>query len=199
MGGMSWKKRAEAYSGDVKRNKEEDFTARKLLRGLGWTERGIPLLCSQVGPDYDPEVPLLTTVIDVLDSLSGGWFSPTSPYRRFVIDTRTLPLSRAKWDNPAVQSLAEMAKGMPVGNGVIVLSKVDDASGNSRCMSTVFLHDNYCIENIPKWLLMPVSVLKARVGGGMVSVWTRDAEELIRDMAAVHDWPIPERSENNNA
>jgi len=199
MAKANWQKRAEVYAGDVKRNKEEDFTARRLLRGLGWTERGLPLLCSQLGMEFDPEVPTLTTVIDVLDSLSGGWFSPASPYRRFIIDTRTLPKTRAGWDNPAVQALAHMAGSMPVGNGVIVVSKVDDTAGGAKCMATVFLHDSYCVENIPKWLLMPVSVIKARVGGGMVSVWTRDAEELIRDMAVVHDWPIPERSENNNA
>ena len=194
MAKMNWQKRAEAYAGDVKRNKDENFTARKLLRGLGWTERGLPLLCSKVGPDYDPEVPVLTIVIDVLDSLSGGWFSPTSPYRRFIIDTRPLPKSRAGWENPAIQSMASMAGGMPMSHGVIVLSKVDDTAGGAKCVATVFMHDGGQTQNIPAWLLMPVSVLKARMADGFVSVWVRDAEELIRDMAKVHDWPIPERS-----
>lgn len=190
----SWRKRVEAYAGDTKRNKSEDFTARKLLRGLGWTERGLPLLCTALGLEYGPEVPTLTTVIDVLDSLSGGWFSPVSPYRKFILDVRDIPRSKSGWDNYAIQSMASMAGGMPMSHGVIVLSKVDDTAGGAKCVATVFMHDGGQTQNIPAWLLMPMSVLKARMADGFVSVWVRDAEELIRDMAKVHDWPIPERS-----
>lgn len=193
----SWQKRLEAYSGDVKKSKSEDFTARRLLKGLGWVEAGLPLLCSRLGLEFGPETPRLTVVLDVLDSLSGGWFSTTSPYRRFIVDVRSLPRTKAGFMNADVRAVAAMAANAQVNNGVVVLSKVEDTAGD-RCVATVFYNDGGQTSNIPGWLLMPVSVLKARVDGG-VSIWVRDAEELVRDMAKVCDWPVPERSGNDYA
>lgn len=187
----NWQKRVEAYAGDRKRKSQEDFAARKLLRGIGWVEKGLPILCSNLGLEFDPATPLFTTVLDVLDSLSGGWFSPSSTYRRFIVDVRDFPRSKAGWENPEIKTLAGMASKQKVTNGVIVLSKVDSPGTSAQCVATVLVNDCGMQTHIPPWLIMPVSAIKARIGH--VSVWIRDAEALVRDMAAIHGWPVPER------
>lgn len=184
---MGWKERLEnamAAPMSVPSN-DADFCARKVLRGLGWSESRLPLLCSLAGCLYDENEPRMDTVRRVLDFVSGGLFSPLSPSRKFVLDVRRENAAGKCWDgHEDLLYLASVGKSLP--GGLIILSRSKSGNaGRDGGHAYVLSKD----ETVPEWLLRPVSCLLHREDGCMV--WRRNIEDLFRDMSSVMGWDIP--------
>ena len=186
---MDWKAKAEAYK-KIGRTPagaaEDEFVARKILRGLGWTEKSAPFLCSLL--TLDAERPLLDIAVDVLDSVSGGMFGVGSLSRRFVVDARRIGLSKSFLAGDTVKSLCASAMSLPENGGVLTFFR--NPKDKAKCMTAVFLHEpkeGY----LPEWLLRPVATLAVRHGNA--SMWIRETMPLISDMAEVLRWAVPDR------
>ena len=188
---MGWKERAEAYKsiGNQKGMRVDDFIARKLLRGIGWTEKDLGLLCYKLGLKFDSNEPIINTTKEILDVVSYGSFGMLSPNRKFMLDIRNIPMSAKFWNSDEILELCEIANSMPYGM-IIFSEKSKDA--DRKCVGTVFLHEQ---DETPNWILQPTSILRFRKNETMV--WIRDGEELIRDMARDLKWSIPDRFSTN--
>lgn len=183
----SWKDRLEAATSAPNKVAmgDADFTARKILRGLGWNEAKLPLLCSFLSCEYDAGEPRIDAVRRVLDFVSGGAFGAMSPARRFILDVRNCASGRKCWKTDTDLALmCEVAKSVP--GALIVCSRVKSNDGRDDGLAFVFARD---AGEVPEWLLRPVSTYMARVNGCMV--WRRETIELIRDMAECLKWNIP--------
>ena len=167
--------------------RREDFIARAILRGLGWSERNLPLLCVRLSLDKEAAKTdkLVFTATSILDAVSGGLFGPLSPSRKYLLDFRSLRTTEAFWteEDGEADELCELASALP--GGAIVFSERSQDKNARRCVATVFLHDG----DIPEWILQPTSVLRAKKRG--MWVWIRDGEALVRDMAQTMNWDVP--------
>ena len=191
---MGWKERARAYSrGEGRRAHDDGFAARKLLRGLGWTEAKIEPLCALLDLEPEPEESTLEVAVDILDAVSGGMFRRDSPGARFMLDVREVKTARNFWESAKAEDMIGLAASMPEGHALIVLSEIHRDDG-PQSVAHVLINDGGDVGNTPDWLLRPVSTLAARCG--VVSVWRRETSELVRDMSECMDWNVPERRNN---
>ena len=186
----SWKERLEAATSAPNKVAmgDADFTARKVLRGLGWSEAKLPLLCSCLSCEYSPDEPRIDAVRRVLDFVSGGAFGAMSPTRRFVLDVRNGASGRRCWNTDAdLVYMCEVAKSVP--GALVVCTRVKSKEARDEGLAFVFARDD---GEVPKWLLQPVSTYMARENGCMV--WRRKTDELFRDMAECLRWNVPAAS-----
>lgn len=194
---MNWKEKAEAFAkagGTRSQKRDLDFIGRTILRGLGWPEKRLPLLATQLGIDADA-VTTMDTAVDVLNDVSEGMFSPASVTRRFSIDTCQLRFTKAFLEGSKVEDRMAAAMQMPENGGIVSLFR--SPKDEKRCMAAVFLHEpsqGY----LPNWLLRPVTTLWARRDDLRVSLWTREASGLFRDMARDLGWAVPEAPLNDD-
>ena len=185
---MNWKEKAEAFrkaGGTPAQKKEQEFIARKILRGLGWTDKQLPLLARELS--LDPDSQTLDTALDALNYVSDGMFTNTSANQKFVVDTRQIRFSKAFLEGVKVVNFCEAASSLPENGGVLVFFR--SPKDENKCMTAIFLHEpvqGY----LPGWLLNPVCTLYVRRGN--VSMWTRETVSLIRDMASDLNWAVPE-------
>lgn len=182
---MGWKDRAEAYKeiGSIAGKRDDDFCARRILRGIGWTERGLPKLCMLTGVPYDGAEPLISLVRKVLDAVSLGSFDQ-GVSRKFILDVRTMSKGACWADGDELRELCEISS--TVACGMIVLCRRTVKGGNDECMAFVFLKDE---PDIPAWIMQPLSLLKERKNGFMI--WERKAEELFGSMVEFLHWEVP--------
>lgn len=184
---MNWKERAEAFrktGQKASQRSNDEAIARKVLRGVGCTEKTAPLLCAALG--IDPDGQLMDIAVDAMNSVSGGMFDNMSAARRFVVDVRQIRLSRGFLEGSTVSDICANAARMPYGGGVLVFFRHPT---DRRPMCLAFLHEPPD-GVIPGWLLRPVSTLVLRRDG--VSAWLREVEDLVRGMAEDMRWSLPE-------
>lgn len=187
---MGWKERAESYKsiGPTKQRYEEEFVARKIVRGLGWAEKLLPMLYKEVGYDYDPSMQTWDMAIDILNSVSSGMFDADASNYKFFVDLRKINLSKSFLAGETVGDFCKMALEMPEGGGGLIMFR--HPKDVKRCMTMVVFHEAKDMY-IPDWLLAPVSTVVRREGP--VSVWIRDTMNLIADMSKAFQWEIPLR------
>lgn len=184
---MSWKDRAEAYKeiGSIAGRRDDDFCARKILRGLGWTERGLPLLCMRTGVRYDGAEPLINLARKILDAVSLGEFDTGSSSCKFVMDVRPMEKGGVFWANDdEFRELSDIAN--TAGIGLLMFGRKPARGASDECVACLMMRD--CMD-VPPWLLQPVSVLKERKFGTMA--WMRRADEMVASMAEFRNWDVP--------
>lgn len=176
-----WKERAAIYKGGSKlcSQNNEDLVARKILRGLGYTEKGIGKLESSLDLGYDPSKPLFDRVETCLEIVSRGMFSRDKSSRRFALVTRDTDDTHSM----IVRHMDEWIQMTePEKDGVIVMSRV---GRDRRAWGYAIMRDTL----LPPWILQHPSVLIRRSDGWWV--WYRDATDLIYDMARFEHWEVP--------
>jgi hypothetical protein len=185
---MSWKERAEAYAsiGSAAGQRNDDFVARKVLKGVGWSERKLPLLCSKLDVPWDGSAPLWDTTRDCLDVMSGNLFGHNSPNRKFILDVRPLNKKGMCWkDQEELDEYCEIAQ--TVSGGFIVCGRKQISEGVSEAIALCFLNEAY---QPPVWILQPPAALRER--RNTVAVWVRRVEDLFRDMSQFMGWNVPQ-------
>lgn len=190
---MSWRERIESYADlqSVAGAKAEDFVSRKVLKGLGWSESKLPLLCAKAGVEWNENQPLWNTVKDILNCVSNGYFSQTSPTRRYIIDVRRAKRDGTFWkDRDEMSELEDVA--CSAGDGMILLGR--EPTDNPQGTACVFVKkkpsESFSRYGcLPYWLGTPVAVFREETEKSMI--WVRRIEDLIRDMAETLNWDVP--------
>lgn len=188
-----WMERLKAYQdiGSLAGRKAEDFVSRKVLRGLGWTEKALPLLCSKTDVEWDGSKPLWSTVQDVLNSLSNGYFSSMSPNRKYILDVRRARNDGTFWkDREEMLELEEIA--CSAGDGMILLGRepIDNPCGTA-CVFVKKSEKSFArYGDLPYWVGKPVALFRDETPKSMI--WIRRIEDLFADMADAMNWDIPE-------
>lgn len=175
-----WLKRAARYDDGSRQadQKCEDLVARRVLAGLGCTEKGLRDLEWRLDIPYDGTNPLMDRTRSVLDVVSGGMFVPESPNYRMGLFVRNgdkrhgVVLDR-------MPELVESAATTP--DGIIVLARVGDTR---TAWGYAIMPDGF----LPPWILQPPSVILAKDSGYVV--WYREVTDLVHDMAEYLRWDV---------
>lgn len=176
-----WKARAALYEGGSRlcSQNNEDMLARKILRGLGYTEKGIGRLESALELAYDPAKPLFDRVRTCLEIVSRGMFSQDRSHRRFALTT----MDTDDTHSMIVRHMDEWIQmAEPERDGVIVLSRV---GRERRAWGYAIMRETL----LPAWILQHPAVLIRRSDGWWV--WYRDVTDLVYDMARFEKWDVP--------
>ena len=190
---MSWQERVKAYrnAGGSAERLADDNTARKIVKGLGWSEKHIDALCTCLGLEPAEDASQLDKALDILDRVSGGLFSETSPNRKFIISRRRVAFSNTFWNGQTADQLLDMAKGVEGGMVIFHMKASDDAK--HRNLAIVILHEAQdCGQGkvgVPSWLLRSPATYKMNRNG--MDIWVKETEDFIHDMAETLDWYIP--------
>ena len=176
---MNWRERVAAY----------EALARKVIQGLGWPGSKLRYLCKVLDIPYDDANSDFDLAKEVLNAVSDGSFHPSSPARKFVVDSRPPGKNGTCWsDEDELCDLCSVAKS--TSDGLLVLCRIGGKTGVPDCRAFMFT------QNSPEprpYLLKPVSTLLALKNG--VAVWVRKADSMIRDMAEYYGWNVPEHGE----
>ena len=176
----NWMKRSAQYM-DGSRSasqKCEDLVARRIVMGLGYTEKGLVKLESKLDLQFDPVKTLMDRVRNVLDVLSNGMFSTDPDRRRMWLQVReTDRRHSAVFDN--LDELAECA--MSAREGMLLLGRVGD---DRLAWGYVILPDGA----MPAWLMQPPLCMLAKHNG--YTFWYREVCDLFHDMAKYCRWDV---------
>lgn len=188
----SWQDRLKAYrnAGGTVEQLADDNTARKIIKGLGWSEKHIDALCTCLGLEPAEDASHLDKALDILDRVSGGLFSETSPNRKFIVSRRKVAFSNSFWNGETAKQLLDMAKGMEGGMVIFHMKASDEAQ--HRNLAIVILHEGQtCMDGVtvPGWMLKSPATFKMNRNG--MDIWVKETEDLIHDMAETWDWYIP--------
>ena len=177
----NWKDRAALYKDGSRlcSQNNEDMIARKILRGLGYTEKGINKLESALELAYDPAKPLFDRVKTCLEIVSRGMFSSDRAHRRFALTTRDTDDTHSMIIRH-MDEWIQMAE--PEKEGVVVMSRVGK---DRRAWGYVIMRETL----LPVWILQHPAVLIRRADGWWV--WYREVTDLVYDMARFEHWDVP--------
>lgn len=176
-----WKDRAALYRAGSRlcSQNNEDLIARKILRGLGYTEKGINKLEASLEVPYDSSKPLFDRVRNCLEIVSNGMFSPDRDGRRYALTTRDTDETHAM----VVKHMDEWLQiAEPEKDGLVIMSRVGK---DRRAWAYAIMRE----DTLPPWILQHPSVLIWRDDGWWV--WYRDASDMIYDMARFEHWNVP--------
>ena len=176
-----WKMRSALYSNGSRLSSQrcEDLTARRILVGLGYTEKGINRLEAELGLAYDPSKPLVDRVRTVLGIVGGDMFSPDPSLRRFAMQCRGLD----KAHRTVLDHLDDwIASAEAEKDGAVIVGRV----GEDRVAWGYVVLPSH---SAPPWLLQPPAVLIAAKDGYWV--WYRELSDLVHDMAKFNRWQVP--------
>lgn len=177
----NWKDRAALYKSGSRLSSQnnEDLVARKVLRGLGYTEKGINKLESALEIEYDPAKPLFDRVRTCLETVSRGMFSQDRDHRRFALAVRDTDETHSM----IVKHMDEwIPMAEPEKDGIIVMSRVGK---DRRAWGYAIMRETL----LPVWILQHPAVLIRRADGWWV--WYRDVTDLVYDMARFEHWDVP--------
>ena len=177
----AWKSRAALYADGSRQADQacEDLVARRIIRGLGYTEKGLYDLESSLYLPYDQSKTLFDRARTCMEIVSRGMFSSDRGHRRYALacrqtDERHSPILRNldEWF-----SMAEAEK-----EGLVVMGRVGK---NRIAWGYVVTRDTV----LPPWILQHPAVLVQRRDGFWV--WYREVSDLVYDMARLEHWDIP--------
>ena len=178
----NWKLRADLYRNGSRPGTQngEDLAARRILRGLGYTEKGIDRLEAELELPYDATKPLYDRVVTCLEIVSNGMFSSDRAHRRMALVYRDTDESHGV----IVKHLDEWFQmAEPEREGLIVIGR---CGRNRVAYGYVIMRDDACP---PSWIMQhPAVLLQSRDGWW---VWYREVSDLVHDMAKFERWSVP--------
>lgn len=176
-----WKARAALYTNGSRINSQkcEDLVARRILAGLGYTEKGINKIEAALEIPYDAGKPLYDRARTCLEIVSRGMFSTDRGHRKFALVCRETDdrhdMILRNWDEWIGIADAEE-------RGAVVLGRV----GSERmAWGYVILREG----DLPPWILQHPAVLIQRRDGWWA--WYREVCDLVYDMARFERWEVP--------
>lgn len=177
---LDWIKRASRYRDGSRKasQKCEDLVARRVLAGIGISEKGLPRLEKALGLEVDNTRPIIDRVIDAVQCLSNGMVSRGFSGRFGAMCRESGTGHEAVTKDP--DALVEAASAFR--DGLLVLVRVGDTR-NAWCY--VVVPDG----EYPPWVLQPPSVLLLKHGG--YAVWYRDVTNIFHDMSTICGWVMP--------
>jgi hypothetical protein len=184
---MSWKERISFYKDGGSSNSKatEDMVARRILRGLGATERLLPDLEKnhEITPDYN--IPLWNRVYTLINAISNGKVGGQSDLATVLIEAKECKIMSNGEpdflkDEESFKQLCTIASRYT--HGITLFARV---SGTKDVFAYSILNQGV---ELPDWILNPKSTYLYKNKKHML--WVRDTEDLIRDMAISYRWEI---------
>lgn len=175
-----WLKRSGLYRGGGRGASQncEDLVARRILSGLGVTEKAASKLEAYFELEYDGSMPLFDRAARIVEHASRGEVARRDALK-YGMQCRDGDANHAIVTGN-LDELVAAADAHP--NGLLLFARVGSAK-NALCY--VVVQDG----EYPSWLLQPPSVFLARHGGH--AIWYREVTDLVYDMSVLCRWDLP--------